>query len=100
MHAVVPPSAHLWSEAGYVKEVHVSEVSETDKCVFTVIFLSGGAEEYQGDFPHPTTFMSGQLELRLGAHFGEREHLKEEEEGRQDLNMLLRKSLNLFGIFQ
>lgn len=67
--------------------MHVSEVGETDKCVFTVVFLSSGAEEHQGYLPNPTAFVRRQLELCLSTHFGERKHLAEERET-LDLDLL------------
>lgn len=70
---------YLRSEAGYVKEVHVSEVGEADECVFAVVLLSCGAEENEGDLPHPTAFVGRQLELGLGTDFGEREDLDGEQ---------------------
>lgn len=73
------PCAHtkpyLRSEAWYVKEVHVSQVGQTDQSVFAVVFLSRGAENHQGHFSHSTAFVCRQLELSLCAHLGERENL-------------------------
>lgn len=67
--------SHLWSEAWYVIEVHVAHVGQTHQCVFTVVFLSRGAEDHQRHLPHPTAFMRRQLELCFGADLRKREHL-------------------------
>lgn len=66
---------YLWSKARHVKEVEVSQVGQTDQRVFTVVFLSCGAEHNHGHLPNPTPFVRCELEFSLGAHFGKREHL-------------------------
>lgn len=66
----------LWSKARHIKEVEVSQVGQTDQCVFAVVFLSCGAEQNHGHLPHPTPFVRCELEFSLGAHFGKREHLR------------------------
>lgn len=76
MYADNHPKPYLWSKARYVKEVHVTQVGQTDQCVFAVVFPSCGAEDHQGHLPHPTAFMCSQLEFGLSAHLGEREHLE------------------------
>lgn len=73
------PKSHLWSEARYVKEVHISQVGQTHQCVFAVVFLSCGAEDHQGHLSHSAAFVCSKLELGLGAHLGEREHLEREQ---------------------
>ncbi len=76
---------YLWSKAGYVKEVHVAQVGQTHQCVFAVVFLSRGAEDHQGDLPHPTAFVRRQLKLGLSADFREGEHLETEQSEQLDL---------------
>lgn len=72
--------------------MEVSQVGQTDKCVFAVVFLSCGAEHNHGHLPHPAPFVRCELEFSLGAHFGEGEHLQ-----RKDLASLKEYSFTQVG---
>lgn len=72
------PKTYLRSKARHVKEVEVSQVGQTNQCVFAVVFLSCGAEHNHGHLPHPTPFVRCELEFSLGVDFGKREHLRGE----------------------
>lgn len=67
--------AHLWPQGGDVEEVHVAQVGEADQRVLAVVLLGRGAEDHQRHLPHPAALVRCQLELGLGAHLRQREHL-------------------------
>lgn len=70
-----PTAAHLWPQCRDIEEVHVAQVGEADQRVLAVVLLRRGAEDHQRHLPHPAALVRRQLELGLGAHLRQREHL-------------------------
>lgn len=80
----------LGPQAGHGEDVDVPQVGETSQAVFQALLGASAGQAHQGHLPHPATLVRCQLELGLGTHFGQREHLGEQEEpgSGEDRNLL------------
>lgn len=70
----------LGPQAGHGEDVDVPQIGETGQAVFQPLLRASAGQTHQGHLPHPAALVCCQLELSLGTHFGQREHLGRQEE--------------------